>query len=182
MEKSVTPCSMRIIRHNLSMTEPTKPIGVLFVCLGNICRSPLAEGVFAHLLRERGIEDRYHVDSCGTGNWHVGQPPDERSQEVALAHGVELVCIGRQLDPDNDFQKFELIIPMDRQNKRDLLEAGAPAQCVRLLRSYDPAMTGVSESQLDVPDPYWDETDGFEIVYQMVLASCKGMLDELTGQ
>lgn len=152
---------------------------VLFVCLGNICRSPLAEGVFLHLLQERGLADAYVVDSCGTGGWHVGEPPDPRSRAIAQKYGIELVSRGRKLDPWEDFNRFHWIIPMDRQNKKDLVTEGAPKDRVHLLRSFDPTMSGASENDLDVPDPYWDEDDGFEVVYQMVRAACEGMLTHL---
>lgn len=152
---------------------------VLFVCLGNICRSPLAEGIFLDLLARRGLQDRFRADSCGTGGWHVGEPADRRAQEVARAHGVALVGVARKLDPTEDFDSFDLILAMDRQNRRDLLDEGAPADRVRLLRSFDPALRGRLETGLDVPDPYWDEADGFRAVFQMIHAACEGLLDEL---
>lgn len=162
------------------MPTTDQPTGVLFVCLGNICRSPLAEGVFLHLLRERDLLDGYLVDSCGTGGWHVGEPPDPRSRAIAQKHGIELVSRGRKLDPWEDFDRFHWVIPMDRQNRKDLITEGAPKERVRLLRSFDPALSGASETDLDVPDPYWDEGDGFEAVYRMIRAACEGMLDEWT--
>lgn len=164
------------------MTTEQGKVGVLFVCLGNICRSPLAEGVFRHLLIARGVSGRFHVDSCGTGGWHVGEPPDRRSAAVAKKYGIQLECVGRKLDPWEDFERFDWLIPMDRQNKRDLLTEGAPEKRVRLLRSFDPALRSAHESKLDVPDPYWDENDGFEKVYQMIRSACEGMLEELTGR
>jgi len=160
-------------------TPRTEPTAVLFVCLGNICRSPLAEGVLLHLLTERDIRGRFCVDSCGTGGWHVGEPPDPRAQDCARAHGVTLVSTGRQLDPGTDFDRFDWLIPMDRQNKKDLLIEGAPLERVRLLRSFDPALRGAPDRDLDVPDPYWDEADGFNAVFRMIRAACEGMLDEL---
>lgn len=162
------------------MTPTDNRTGVLFVCLGNICRSPLAEGVFLCLAGKRRIADRFDVDSCGTGGWHVGEAPDPRTIEVATKHGVRLPSIARVLDPHEDFTRFGWIIPMDRQNKHDLLAEGAPAARVRLLRSYDPALAGAPEEELDVPDPYWDEADGFDLVYEMIRAACVGMLAELT--
>ncbi|RMH28973.1 MAG: low molecular weight phosphotyrosine protein phosphatase [Planctomycetota bacterium] len=154
---------------------------VLFVCLGNICRSPIAEGVFLHLARERGVEGRFLVDSCGTGGWHVGEPPDPRARAAAERHGVRLVSRARRLDPGADFARFDWLIPMDRQNKKDLLAEGAPADRVRLLRAFDPALAGAPERELDVPDPYWDEADGFDTVFGMIRAACGGMLDELSS-
>jgi len=161
------------------MPVDSEKTGVLFVCLGNICRSPLAEGVFLHLAGERGVLDRFDVDSCGTGGWHVGEPADPRAQEVARRNGIELLSVGRRLEPGPDFRRFDLIVPMDRQNLRTLRSEGAPQERVRLLRSFDPVLRGAPESELDVPDPYWDEDEGFDIVYRMIHAACGGMLDEL---
>jgi protein-tyrosine phosphatase len=153
--------------------------GVLFVCLGNICRSPLAEGIFIHMARERGVLDRFEVDSCGTGAWHVGEPADHRSIDVARRHGIELPSIARQVNPERDFAKFEWIIAMDRANVRSLMRSGAPAERVRLMRSFDPAMIHRPEHEMDVPDPYDWPGDGFEEVYQMLHAACGGLLEYL---
>jgi protein-tyrosine phosphatase len=149
---------------------------VLFVCMGNICRSPLAEGVFLHLLRERGLEDRFTVDSAGTGGWHVGNPPDPRSLAVARKYGIDLPSRARQIHID-DWEKFDLIIVMDNDNLSDCLDAGAPKAKIRHLRSFDSELNG---SNLPVPDPYYGGEDGFETVYQMVHAACSGLLDDLT--
>ena len=92
---------------------------------------------------------------------------------------MTLVSTGRQLDPGTDFDRFDWLIPMDRQNKKDLLIEGAPPERVRLLRSFDPALRGAPERDLDVPDPYWDEADGFNAVFRVIRAACEGMLDEL---
>src|SRR5690606_14742882 len=91
------------------------PTGVLFVCLGNICRSPLAEGVFTHLSREAGLDDRFRIDSAGTGGWHAGEPPDPRSVEVAARHGIVLEGVARKTRP-RDFHDFDLILAMDGEN------------------------------------------------------------------
>lgn len=147
---------------------------VLFVCLGNICRSPLAEGVFLHLARERGVDGAFRVDSCGTGGWHAGERPDPRSLAVAKKHGVELPGRARKYDPPAD-NALDWLIPMDVSNRDDLLDAGAPKERVRLLRSFDAARSG----PLDVPDPYYGGPGGFDEVYEMVRAACAGMLDEL---
>jgi len=161
--------------NNPSVSESTN--SVLFVCLGNICRSPLAEGLFLHLARERQVDHHFEVDSCGTGHWHVGSRPDGRALAVARKHGVELPSVARQIDPDTDFDRFALIIPMDRQNLGDILRAGADEQRVRLLRSFDPAMKAKPEGALDVPDPYFGGPDGFDEVFTMIRAACLGMLD-----
>lgn len=152
---------------------------VLFVCLGNICRSPLAEGLFIHLARERGVLDRFRVDSAGTGAWHVGKSADPRSIAVARAHGVHLPSIARQVDPARDFERFDLVLAMDRSNRTDLLDLGAPRDRVRLMRSFDPTLTGAPEHDLDVPDPYYGHRDGFQRVYDMLLRATTGLLDEL---
>lgn len=162
-------------------------IGVLFVCLGNICRSPLAEGVFIHLARQRGVLERFRIDSAGTGHWHVGRPADPRSRAVAQKHGVELVSCARQVDPRSDFADpadpdapgFDWLIAMDRSNASWLVSAGAPRDRVRLLRSFDPALAGHAEYDLDVPDPYLGADRGFDDCYAMVLAACDGMLNEI---
>ncbi|MEX2219015.1 MAG: low molecular weight protein-tyrosine-phosphatase [Phycisphaerales bacterium] len=152
--------------------------GVLFVCLGNICRSPLAEGVFIHRARERGVLDRFEVDSCGTGAWHVGECADHRSIAVARRHGIELPSIARQVCPA-DFGRFDWLIAMDRANVHTLSRAGAPAERVRLMRSFDPVMMHRPVHELDVPDPYDWPGDGFEEVFQMLDAACAGLLEYL---
>lgn len=151
---------------------------VLFVCLGNICRSPLAEGVFLHLAEERGTAGRFEVDSCGTGGWHAGARPDARSVAVADRHGVRLPGHARKLDPRRDFG-FDHIIPMDLANRADLLELGAPADRVRLLRSFDPALAGRCEGDLEVPDPYYGGASGFDEVFAMVRRACAGLHEAL---
>ena len=161
------------------MSERT---GVLFVCLGNICRSPLAEGIFLHQARQRGVLARFDVGSCGTGAWHVGERADHRSLAVAARHGVELPSIARQLDPSRDLVRFEWLVAMDRSNVRNLVRAGADAARVRLLRSFDPALLHRPESELEVPDPYEWPGDGFESVYRMLDAACAGLLEFLLDQ
>ncbi|RMG07708.1 MAG: low molecular weight phosphotyrosine protein phosphatase [Planctomycetota bacterium] len=148
--------------------------GLLFVCLGNICRSPLAEGVFAHLASEAGRGAAYRVDSAGTGAYHAGEPPDPRSADVARRHGVRLRGRARKVRRQ-DFEDFDLIIAMDGQNHRDLLRAcPAPLQGkVRLLREWDPEGPG------DVPDPYYGGPGGFETVYGIVRRCCEALLAEL---
>lgn len=155
--------------------------GVLFVCLGNICRSPLAEGIFIHRARVRGVLERFDVDSCGTGSWHVGEPADPRSRAVARKHGIELACVGRQFHPGRDVERFHWLIPMDRSNRRELLQAGADPARVRLLRSFDPGMIGAEERELDVPDPYTGSDVGFDRVFRMLDRACEGLLDFLEG-
>jgi len=153
---------------------------LLFVCLGNICRSPLAEGLFLHMARRRGVADRFIVDSCGTGDWHVGELADPRSRAVAERHGFSLTHRVRVWDPRRDPTAFDLILAMDRANVRNLLAAGAPAEKVSLIRSFDPALAGRDDTQLEVPDPYHMELEAFDRVYAMLETACAALLDELT--
>jgi protein-tyrosine phosphatase len=150
---------------------------ILFVCMGNICRSPTAEGVLRRLLDEQGLAERVEVASAGTGGWHVGEPPDERATLAAGRRGITLAGAAQQVRAA-DFRDFDLLIAMDRSNLRELL-AVAPdeeaAEKVRLLREFDPASSG----DLDVPDPYFGGDRGFETVLDLVEAACRGLLDEL---
>ena len=149
---------------------------VLFVCLGNICRSPLAEGIFHHLVDEAGLSERFDVDSAGTGSWHLGELPDARASMVASQHGVELTTRARQLTPE-DMQRFDVVIAMDHENLRNIERmadaAGSEARII-LLRAYDSDGDGE-----EVPDPYYGGASGFENVYGMVRRSCQMLLEEL---
>ena len=150
---------------------------LLFVCLGNICRSPTAEGVMRHLLAAEGLADAVELESAGTGDWHVGHAPDERSAGAAAGRGIELSGQARQVAPA-DFEAFDLILAMDRSNHDDLL-ALAPdedaRERVRLLREYDPE--AVAADELEMPDPYYGGTDGFEDVLDLVTRACEGLLE-----
>lgn len=150
---------------------------MLFVCLGNICRSPLAEGMLVHLLEEAGMGDRVRVDSAGTGAWHAGEPPDPRSVAVARKYGVALRGRARQVVAQ-DFRTFTHVIAMDRENLENLerMKAGTGGGApVVLLRDWDPEAGPGSE----VPDPYFGGDGGFETVYAMVERACRGLLEEL---
>ena len=150
---------------------------LLFVCMGNICRSPTAEGVMRSLLREEGLEDEIEIDSAGTGGWHAGDPPDARATETAARRGIVLEGAARQVRAE-DFEHYDLLLAADRENRRDLLDVapddGARAK-VRLLREFDPESAG----DLDVPDPYYGGPEGFEDVLDLVDAACRGLLDEV---
>ena len=130
------------------------PTRLLFVCMGNICRSPTAEGVMRHLLREQGLEDEIEIDSAGTGGWHAGDPPDRRATAAARRRGIVLDGAARQVRP-SDFEDYDLLLAADRENLADL-RAIAPDEAarakVRLLREFDPAL---ATRDLDVPDPYY---------------------------
>ena len=146
--------------------------------MGNICRSPTAEGVMRRLLHEEGLEHAVAVDSAGTGDWHVGSPPDARATVAARARGIALAGAARQIAAA-DFDEYDLILAADRRNLRDLralLPPEARAK-VHLLREFDPASEGTPD--LDVPDPYYGGDDGFERVLDLVEAACRGLLDDL---
>jgi len=151
-------------------------VSVLFVCLGNICRSPLAEGVFLELVREEDLDHRFEVDSAGTGAYHVGESPDPRSVEVARRNGIELRGAARQVTT-GDLDTYDYVLAMDRSNLRNLesLEAPSSSASVRLLREFDPDADG----DLDVPDPYYGGPGGFDRVYEMIDRSCRVLLEEI---
>ena len=146
---------------------------VLFVCLGNICRSPTAEGVFRHLLKQEAPELHVEVDSAGTADYHTGAAPDLRSQRAALRRGIDLSTLrARQVAP-HDFACFDLILAMDRDNLR-FLEAMRPAQLrarVRLFLEFAPEL-----GRLDVPDPYYRDASGFEEVLDFTAAASRGLI------
>jgi protein-tyrosine phosphatase len=154
---------------------------VLFVCLGNICRSPTAEGVMRSLVREAGMEDGVELDSAGTGSWHVDSPPDARATAAAAGRGIALEGAARRVSA-TDFDDFDLILAMDSSNLQDLRDlARGPEQRakVRLLREFDPASDGSGD--LNVPDPYYGEGDGFERVLDHVQAACAGLLAQISA-
>ncbi len=149
---------------------------ILFVCMGNICRSPTAEGVMRHLIMRRGMRDAIEVDSAGTGAWHVGNAPDPRSAQAARARGIEIDGAARQIELA-DFERFDLILAADVANLRDLRHAApdeAAAAKLHLLREYDPASAG--ERDLDVADPYYGGPRGFDDVFDQIYAACAGLL------
>lgn len=151
---------------------------LLFVCLGNICRSPAAEGVFLHLLNERGLSDQFVVDSAGTGGWHVGNPPDRRMQAAANRRGISLPSRARQIDLD-DLRDFDLVLTMDEANLMAVQglarEAGSSATAsIKPMLSY-----ARSFSETEVPDPYFGGDSGFEHVLDLLEEACNNLLDEL---
>jgi protein-tyrosine phosphatase len=152
-------------------------VRILFVCLGNICRSPTAEGVMRALVHDAGLDGQIELDSAGTGSWHVGDMPDARATAAAHRRGIVLAGSARQVRTE-DFEDFDLIIAMDSSNLRDLRRL-APDETgrakVRLLREFDPSAT----SDLDVPDPYYEGRGGFEEVLDLVQAACAALLDQV---
>jgi len=154
-------------------------VKILFVCLGNICRSPTAEGVMRRLVADAGLEDRIELDSAGTGGWHVGAAPDPRATAAARERGIALEGAARQVRP-GDFDDFDLILAMDGSNLRALRRLAPDEQArakLHLLREFDPASVG--DPDLDVPDPYYDSARGFQIVLDQVQAACAGLLERV---
>ena len=153
---------------------------ILFVCLGNICRSPAAEGVFVHLLAQQGLSDRFVVDSAGTGGWHVGHPADARMRAAAGHRGIDLTSRARQIDLA-DLHSFDHILTMDAANLAAVQalarEAGNPADQARIaaLTAYCRRHSGAHE----VPDPYYGGPQGFEQVLDLLEDACTGLLEEL---
>ena len=152
-------------------SSQSKPFGILFVCLGNICRSPIAEGVFREHARRLGVEAKFFIDSSGTGAWHVGEAPHKESQNTTAQHGISIAHQrARQLSPD-DIERFDLFIAMDRENQRDILELFDAPDRVRCIREFDE-----QAESLDVPDPYYGGKAGFAEVYSILDRSCEALL------
>ena len=159
------------------MRASNKPTRILFVCLGNIIRSPLAEKLFEHVAAEAGVGDKYQVDSAGTANYHVGQIADERMVRTAARRGFRYTGVGRQVAPE-DLDDFDLIIPMDLENLGDLHAlVSRPEQKAKmhLLREFDPDADGA----VAVPDPWYDGPQGFDHVYDIIERSVRGLLRNL---
>ncbi|MDD3609318.1 MAG: low molecular weight phosphotyrosine protein phosphatase [Halothiobacillaceae bacterium] len=156
--------------------ENSETVGILFVCMGNICRSPTAEGVFTHRAREAGLVDRLRIDSAGTHAYHIGNPPDPRSQEAALQRGIDLSCLrARKVEPV-DIERFEYVLAMDADNF-DILQRLSPPSLrerVRLFMDFAPDY-GLKE----VPDPYYGGPAGFERVLDMIEAASEGLITHL---
>jgi len=153
------------------------PVRVLFVCMGNICRSPTAEGVMRALVADAGLTDAIEIDSAGTGGWHAGAPPDSRAVAAARQRGIEITGAARQVHR-RDFEDFDMLVALDADNARDLRRLAPDADAaakVRRLREFDP----LAGSDLDVADPYYGGEDGFGTVLDHVDAACRGLLDEL---
>ena len=155
-------------------------VRVCFVCLGNICRSPTAEGIMRSLVHGAQLHDQIEVDSAGLGAYHLGEMADRRAREASRARGVTLNSRSRQFTAD-DFERFDYVVAMDVENHGDLLDlapdAAAKAE-VRLLRSFDPAAPAGAE----VPDPYYGGPRGFDNVFNMCEAACQGLLDTIRSE
>ena len=151
---------------------------VLFVCLGNICRSPTAEGVFRRRVREAGLEERIRIDSAGTGDWHVGKAPDSRTCRAARLRGYDLSGLRARQFQREDFERFDLVLAMDHSNLRHIQAmrpATARAELDLFLRRYDMTLD-------EVPDPYHGGEDGFEQVLDLIEGASDALLAEIKGR
>jgi protein-tyrosine phosphatase len=162
------------------MTDRTitkdNPYKICFVCLGNICRSPTAEGIFQHLVNERGLQPYFYIDSAGTSAYHIGEPANSKSRDVANKHGVELRSRARKFTVD-DLEEFDMILAMDHENLNNIRQLDSRNQFsgkIELMRNYDP-----EPGDGAVPDPYYGGMDGFQHVFEVVKRSCENLLDEL---
>jgi protein-tyrosine phosphatase len=163
-------------------------IRVSFVCLGNICRSPMAEGVFRHLVEQAGLAEQFQIESAGIGGWHTGQAPDLRAQATARTHGLTLINRAQQFRPA-DFARLDVILALDGEVASELRRMAPSARerdKVHLLREYDPLLAAKPgdkrrDTELDVPDPYYGGVEGFEDAYLMIERSSRRLLESLTA-
>lgn len=152
---------------------------ILFICLGNICRSPAADGIMHHLVEERGLSEEFYIDSAGIGSWHVGQLPDRRMRQCGVRHGYVFDHRARQFSPA-DFDRFDLIVVMDEENYRDVarqMRSEADRKKVVRIRDYFRSHAG----QQTVPDPYYGTDRDFDFAVELLEDACAGLLDAVTG-
>lgn len=152
-------------------------VRICFVCLGNICRSPTAEGVMRKLIADRGFDGAIAIDSAGTGAYHAGEAADARARQTAAGRGIRLDSIARQFE-HRDFERFDYVVAMDRDNLRELRDLApndAASSKVHLFRSFDPAAPDGAE----VPDPYYGGERGFDDVFDICEAACRGLLEQI---
>ncbi|KAM5585282.1 hypothetical protein ABKV19_004594 [Rosa sericea] len=170
-----------------STEAETKPFSVLFVCLGNICRSPAAEGVFTDLVKKRGLDSKFKIDSAGTINYHEGNQADPRMRAASKRRGIEITSLSRPIKLP-DFRDFDVILAMDKQNRADILEAfnrwkfrePLPEDAykkVKLMCSYCK-----KHDETEVPDPYYGGPQGFEKVLDLLEDACESLLDSILAE
>jgi len=154
-----------------------KKIKVLFVCMGNICRSPTADAVFRHLVKEAGVDHMIDVDSAGTHAYHIGNPPDDRAQNTALQRGYKMHDLRARAVQPSDFEEFDYILAMDKENL-SLLQQRSPQQHINKIQLFMQYSTQASPDA-EVPDPYFGGHQGFELVFDMVEEASQGLLEHL---
>ncbi len=151
-------------------------VKVLFVCMGNICRSPLAHGLFEHRVRQAGLTDRIGIDSAGTHAYHVGNSPDPRSQQTAIRHGIDLSSQRARQVKVSDFEIFDYVLAMDRDNQA-ILSSQCPEEHRHKLHLFLEFAPQLAETE--VPDPYYGGDQGFEHVLDLVESACEGLLEDI---
>ncbi|MCY4420902.1 MAG: low molecular weight phosphotyrosine protein phosphatase [Gammaproteobacteria bacterium] len=159
------------------MKEDSKEFNVLFVCMGNICRSPMAHGVFLSLIRKHRLQPVIGVDSAGTHAYHIGEPPDPRASDIASTRGYDLEHLRARRVGAPDIAEFDLILVMDHQNQRDVLRLCTEDQKDKVRLLLDFALNAGTE---EVPDPYYGGTKGFETVLDLVEDACQGLLEHIS--
>lgn len=154
-----------------------KPKKIVFVCLGNICRSPSAEGIFKHLVESRGVANQFKIDSAGTHAYHAGEGADKRMKSHASKRGYNLTSISRRFDPNIDFDYFDMIIGMDNENIHVLKSKARSAADLQKIHK----ITDFSKifRYDEIPDPYYGGAEGFELVIDLLEDSCEGLLERL---
>lgn len=160
----------------MALRNPSDKVGVLFVCMGNICRSPTAEGVFRHRIEQAGLQNRVLIDSAGTHAYHIGQPPDRRSIAVAAQRNYKLAGLKARKVVPEDFAKFEFVLAMDRDNLGSLQRLRPPDHPghLGLLLDFAP-----DQALREVPDPYYGGPQGFELVLDLIEAAADGLLEHV---
>ena len=149
---------------------------VLFVCLGNICRSPMAEGTFRKAVEEAGLSDQFEIDSAGTSGWHIGEPPDGRATQTAMTRGIDLSSQRSRKVRQSDFEDYDYIIAMDRDNYTSLMGTSSKGSQdkIRMFLDFAPTL-----SETEVPDPYFGGQHGFDHVLDLVEAASDGLLEHI---
>ncbi len=158
------------------MNAKTPTVRVLFVCMGNICRSPTAEGVFRRKVEEAGLDGSIHIDSAGTHAYHVGEPPDPRATEAASRRDIDLRPLRARKATTRDFEHFDYVLAMDRDNLRllEMLRDGSDSARLHLFLDF-----ARSSNETEVPDPYYGGNQGFERVLDMIEDAAEGLLDHI---
>ena len=160
------------------MPEKPEPARILFVCLGNICRSPLAEAIVRERALARELAGQFHFASAGTGDWHVGGGADIRSAATARAHGIDLSQHRAMQVTARDIPRWQSFVAMDTNNKEDLLAMGASEETVLMMRQFE----SESDTPMDVPDPYYGGNDGFEDMFHLLMENADPLLDYLVAR
>lgn len=160
--------------------KDNRKIAVLFVCLGNICRSPAAEGVLKEIVRTAGDEGRWEIDSAGTGGWHVGEQPDKRMRVHARQRGINLVHACRKVSA-SDFDRFDIIVPMDADNEHNLRKKAPTLEASEKIIPMA-AFVDAGFGYDHVPDPYYEGAEGFELVLDLLQNGCQNLFNILGKQ